>query len=182
MDLFPLPTLAQIVKLSDLELDLLLRQMGVPVEREEMLRTAVRRAAGRLVGADNPDAVLVDRVMQQAESAVRRELQVTAKQLTREYTQRELGVQAETMLRWQAVMDAATCGSCEERHGSVQTFGDWLDDGEPGSRNLICNGNCRCMLIPDDAFDGTYEKGDVSVEITFEGPGVGSPVERQAGR
>lgn len=175
-------TLADIVGLTNAELTILLRQYGVSVDREEMLRDAVRRAASRLVGADNPDKALVDKVMATAEAAVRREIQITAKELTRQYTQRELGVQAETLLRWQAVLDKATCESCRERHGSKQTQSEWLEFGEPGSSNLVCNGNCRCMLVPDDAYDGDYIRGGIRVEVTLEGEGVGVPVERQAGR
>ena len=175
-------TLKDIVGLTDAELARVLRSFGVSVEREVMMAEAVRRAAARLVGADNPDPALIDKVMGAAEAAVRRELQVTAKQLTRDYMSRELGVQGETLERWQAVMDKATCESCSERHGEKQTHAEWLADGEPGSANLICNGNCRCILVPDEAYTGDYEKGDVQVEITFEGEGYGRPVERQAGR
>ena len=62
------------------------------------------------------------------------------------------------------------CEDCEARHGSVQTLAEWEADGLPGSRNTICNGNCRCELVPDDAFTGPYERerGDVQVTVDLE--------------
>ncbi len=162
------PTPAAIARMTDAEVNLLLRRFGVGQDRVELMTQAVERAAQRLVGAEAPTPALVEKVMASAQAAVRRELQVAAKELTRQYTTREMGVGGETVERWQAVMDKATCDDCEARHGDVQTHEEWVADGEPGSRNLQCNGQCRCILVPDVACSGPYEPGDVKVTITAE--------------
>jgi hypothetical protein len=36
-----------------------------------------------------------------------------------------------------------------------------------GAHGLIVH-NCRCELVPDGAFDGPYEKGDVRVTVDLE--------------
>jgi hypothetical protein len=162
------PTPADIARMTDAEANLLLRRFGVGQDRVELVSAALERASQRLVGAEAPSTALVDATMAAAERAVRRELRVAAKELTRQYQTREMGVGDDTPERWQAVMDKATCNDCEARHGEVQPHAAWVQDGEPGSRNLVCNGQCRCLLVPDAAFDGAYERGDVKVSITLE--------------
>ena len=64
------------------------------------------------------------------------------------------------------VVELARCVAFR-RHGIVKTHQEWLDWGEPGSDNLLCDGRCRCDLIPDEAFEGMAEEdiegGDVRV-------------------
>jgi len=163
-----LPTLAEIVALTDAELQLLLRRQGVGEDMEDRIMVAAERAASRLIKANAPTPALVEAVMKASERAIRRELQKAAKELVRRYSARENGVQADTLERWVSVQDNRVCEDCEARHGHVQTHADWEQDGLPGSDNTVCDGNCRCELVPDEAFTGPYERGDVQVTITQE--------------
>lgn len=163
-----LPTLAEIVGLSDAELRLLLLRQGVRADLEDRVMVAAERAASRLIRANAPSPALVDSVMLASERAIRRELQKAAKELVRQYETREGGVTPSTLERWVSVQDDRVCEDCEARHGAVQTHQDWEADGLPGSENTICDGNCRCVLVRDDSFTGPYERGDVKVTVALE--------------
>ncbi len=146
------PSLARMAEMSDAELSLLAKRFGIDPERVAMTEQAIERATSRLIGADAPDPALVERVMKQAESAVRRELQQAAKRLVRQYTTEKLDVGPDTPMLWQAV-DEGACPSCKERDGKTMTQREWEEIGEPGSPNTLCNGSCRCSLLPQEMFD-----------------------------
>lgn len=129
---------------------------------------AVRRASMRLVGANLPSATLIEQVRKAASNAIRREMTRITRELIRERQAEAQGLVDESMLRWVSVQDDRVCDDCEARHGSVQTYADWQADGLPGSLNTVCNGNCRCELVPDEAFDGPFERGDVQVKVELE--------------
>lgn len=165
-----IPTPAEISTLSTAELRLLAQRLGVSQAHVDRVTEAVRRATSRLIGANLPSDALVKAVTEATDRAIRRELQAVTRDLIRQAQAREQGVEADSMLRWQSVQDDRVCEDCEARHGSVQTLAEWEADGLPGSRNTICNGNCRCELVPDDAFTGPYERerGDVQVTVDLE--------------
>ncbi len=159
--------MAQLATLSDAELRLLAQRLGVGPEHVERVSAAVARAVSRLVGANLPSDLLVERVKRATDTAIRRTMEHVTRDLVRQYEAREQGVTGATLERWQSVQDDRVCEDCEARHGSVQTHAEWEADGLPGSRNTVCNGNCRCILVPERAFSGPYERGDVRVEVDF---------------
>lgn len=163
-----IPTPAEIASLTDAELRALAQQLGIGPEHVTRVTSAVQRAALRLVGANLPSPALVEAVRQASSRAIRREMQKVTRELIREHQAEAQGLEPGSMLRWQSVQDNRVCEDCEARHGSVQTYADWKADGLPGSQNTVCDGACRCELLPDDAFTGPYQKGDVRVEIGLE--------------
>lgn len=139
------PELARLGTMTDAELNLLLRRFGIAKDRERMLSREVSRATRRLVGADNPDRALVDRVLDDAERAVRRTLRQSTKVAVREYRATAAGWQPDTVLRWET-SGGKSCPSCEDRHGLTATWAAWQARGEPGSSNLFCGLECNCGL------------------------------------
>lgn len=147
------PAIEKLSRMTDAELNLLAKRFGVDTDRARMLSVEVRRASMRLVGADNPDDALADQVLARAEAAVRRTLRTRAKDLVRRYELARLATTDEMPMRWIAVLGGSTsCPSCERRHDHVQTFRVWAGEGMPGSSNLICQDECRCLLQPDRWF------------------------------
>lgn len=147
------PPLERLSRMTDAELNLLAKRFGVDEDRARMLSVEVRRASMRLVGADNPDDELADQVLQRAEQAVRRTLRTRAKDLVRRYELARLATTDEMPMRWIAVLGgSSSCPSCKRRHDHVQTFRVWSGEGMPGSANLICEDECRCLLQPDRWF------------------------------
>lgn len=159
------PSPAEVSALSDAELRALAQQLGVRQEHVAQVTAAVQRQAMRLVGANLPSPALVEAVRQAASRAIRREMTRITRALIREHQAIAQGLEPGSMLRWVSVQDDRVCDDCEARHGHVQTLADWQADGLPGSQNTICDGNCRCELVPDEAFTGPYERGDVQVTI-----------------
>lgn len=144
------PSPEQLARMTDAELNLLLRRFGASRDRAQLLSVEVRRASMRLVGADAPDDALVEAVLGRAEQAVRRHLRVAAKDLVRRYEQGRIASEPEMPMRWVAVLGGkGSCPSCETRNGQVQTMREWEGQGEPGSDNLLCGPECRCRLEPD---------------------------------
>lgn len=57
---------------------------------------------------------------------------------------------------WIDIGDKRECPDCKALSGKVETPAYWDETGRPRSRNTVCGGNCRCMLVPevgDDNFD-----------------------------
>lgn len=147
------PPIEKLSRMTDAELNLLAKRFGVDQDRARLLSAEVRRASLRLVGADKPDEALVDQVLARAEAAVRRTLRTRAKDLVRRYELARIATTDEMPMRWVAVLAGSTsCPSCEVRHDHVQTFRVWQGEGMPGSPNLICEDECRCVLQPDRWF------------------------------
>jgi len=142
------PELGRLGKLTDAELNLLLKRFGIGRDRDRLLSQEVARASRRLVGADRPDAALVDRVMDDAERAVRAELRISAKAAVRDYRVTAGGWEPETVLRWEARISSTPkpCPSCIDRHGREQTWAEWQAEGEPGNANTLCGEECLCAL------------------------------------
>lgn len=146
------PGLDKLGKMTDAELNLLLRRFGIARNRTELMSTAVGREAARLTGVTKSTEALRRQILDRAESAVRRNLMTAAKEAVRGYQEERLvkaGATGDTLLEWSAVGgedgDERSCGDCPERHGEQRTKDEWEGDG-PGSLNLQCNGNCRCEL------------------------------------
>lgn len=143
----PLPGLEALVGKSTAEINLLLRRFNLSEDRGALLAEEVKRSLGQLSRAEMADPALVERAIGRAESTVRRQLMLIAKRAIREVEQEELG---EGILEWQAVGDGGdekSCQSCIKRDGEKRPAADWDRLGRPGSDNLICNGNCRCVLV-----------------------------------
>lgn len=51
--------------------------------------------------------------------------------------------------RWVAVL-VNTCPDCIERHGRVNTFEAWEEEGLPRAGFTVCKENCKCVLIDAD--------------------------------
>ena len=151
-------SLERIAKLTDAELNLTLRRFGIGQDRVEMVAQAVERSMQRLVGTTAPTPALLQQVLDRTESAVRKELRLAAKELTRTYLHQKLGTKPGDLEEWQAVMDTRTCDDCEERDGmDPMTHEEWEAQGLPGSTNLVCDGECRCMLVPARMFQDTEQ-------------------------
>lgn len=141
------PDIERVGTMTDAELNLLLKRFGVGRDRGEMLAEAVRRRAARLVAADHPDPALVDRVMDDAERAVRADLRQAAKAAVRGYRNVASGWEDDTVLRWISRLPAGNvCPSCEDRHGRQRTWAQWQREGTPGNANTLCQDECLCEL------------------------------------
>lgn len=178
-----IPTPAEIGTMSPAELRALAQRLGVTPAHVAQVTEAIRRATSRLIGANLPSDALVKAVTEATDRSIRRELQAVTRDLIRQQEMREFGTTPDTRERWIAVMDDGTCDDCEARHGHEQTRAEWEADGLPGSKNTICNGRCRCQLMPADMFEGwtaqatgeqlaglpseehAQERGDVQVTI-----------------
>lgn len=165
-----MPELAELAGMSEARLRRTLQQLGVTVDEESMLVNRIASAAHRLIGADRPTDALIEQVIQTAERQVRGQVITLTKEAIRERHMAKLVTHRGMMLLWISYLDEATCEDCEsdERHNASHTMAEWERLGLPGSRNLRCNGRCRCEIVPDDWFmeadpDAT---GDISVEIT----------------
>lgn len=147
------PPIEKLSRMTDAELNLLAKRFGVDTDRARMLSVEVRRASMRLVGAEAPDEELEDQVLARAEQAVRRTLRTRAKDLVRRYELARIATTDEMPMRWIAVLGGTTsCPSCKRRHDHVQTFREWVGQGLPGSPNLTCSDECRCLMQPDRWF------------------------------
>ncbi len=70
--------------------------------------------------------------------------------------QTELGFDENTLYTWQAVF-VNTCPSCIELHGTTKTKKAWDAEGGPKVFPTVCDGNCRCILIPTDVMPSRIE-------------------------
>lgn len=134
-----------------------LRRFGVEVDVERLLREATVRIE-RIAVADRPDrATLIDSAGR-VEAFMQRELAREAKDYVRRLEMVAHGLRGpgsrEKVAVWQAVGDDRTCESCDDRHGEEATMDEWNGRGVPGSPNLVCDGNCRCELIPKEWLSG----------------------------
>lgn len=148
-----IPTPAEIATLSDAELRLLAQRLGVTDTHVARVTEAVRRATSRLVGANLPSLALVTAVREATQRAIRREMTKVTRELIRERQREEFGGDEDTPERWISVMDGKECEDCNARHGHVQTHSEWEADGLPGSNNTLCDGHCRCDLMPNSMFE-----------------------------
>lgn len=164
-----LPSMERLVEMDDDELARTLKRFGVDPRRAERLMRAMASASERLIGAEAPDAKLVERVVARATTAVSTELRMIAKELIRDYIFGKFAAAKPGRWLWIAVMDKATCDSCDERHNTSHTMEEWEERGLPGDANLLCGAECRCELAPDDWFDGpTPDDVEGDVEVTVE--------------
>lgn len=145
-----LPSPARLSRMTDAELNLLLKRFGIGVDRVERLGTAVALAASRLVGAERPTDAAVERVLRTAEAAVRRELLESARETLHEVSLAALP--DEVPLRCVAVADGedpASCEDCIDLHDETMTKAEWESSNlEPGSLSRVCGALCRCVLEP----------------------------------
>lgn len=139
-----LPALRKLAGMTTAELNLQLRKFGLEEDRGVLMREAVERNFAQLTRAQMAEQAVVDKAVTAAESTVRRRLMAAAKEAIRAHEQRMLG---EGDLEWQAVGDDRTCVSCDARDGQVRPAEEWDVRGRPGSDNLVCGGNCRCLLV-----------------------------------
>ena len=54
------------------------------------------------------------------------------------------------LYRWVTVQGHKICDDCIVRSGEVDTFANWEARGLPGSGWSVCQGNCYCILVPED--------------------------------
>lgn len=59
--------------------------------------------------------------------------------------------------RWITVSDNP-CPDCLPRHNEVETFEYWESVGLPGSGFSVCQGHCKCKLIPESYSTEGLEK------------------------
>ena len=50
--------------------------------------------------------------------------------------------------RWITVSGHRICPSCQPRGGKIKKYKDWVEEGLPATRALICGGYCYCVLDP----------------------------------
>ena len=163
-DAAPLPDLDEIIDLSPRQLASLAKRLGVEIDEERLVR-AVVGSTRRIVGAGVPDDALAEAVVEAGKRAVRNALVQGAKEAIRDREMAKHGSSKRDMMLWVSVLDDRTCSSCEDRHGESMTLAQWERQGMPGSDVLLCDGNCRCELVPDEWFE---EEGDVEVTIELE--------------
>lgn len=155
-----LPSRERMRQMSDAQLNLTLRRFGVEISRDASLASEVRRASQRLVRTRRPDTALVERVHRNAEAAVRRSLQIQVKDVIRRYTFARYKAAGHEEFKWVCVLDNHSCESCLARHYyDPMPMDEWEQIGEPGSHNLLCNGQCRCELEPAAFFLMTTQEG-----------------------
>lgn len=154
-----LPSRTKMATMSNAELRFTIRRFGLQIPRGEMLPATIRRVSRRLIGASRPDDALVAQVHKTAQRAVRQHLQVQVKDTMRRFEQAKYKAAGYRKFRWVCVLDSASCESCESRAtmGSL-AMKEWERIGEPGSHNLLCNGQCRCELQPSAFFRSSSKK------------------------
>ena len=54
------------------------------------------------------------------------------------------------LFRWVTVQGHRICDDCIQRSGEVDTFENWEARGLPGTGWSVCQGNCYCILVPED--------------------------------
>lgn len=121
------------------------------------LRAAFEAASRQVLSAGQPDIPTLLAAQERAEAAVQRELAREAKGWVREAERKEMGLGPRDLATWQAVLDEKSCASCEDRHGDERQMRSWENSGLPGDDSLVCDGNCRCELIPSDWLDGDVD-------------------------
>jgi len=63
----------------------------------------------------------------------------------------ELAERGELTFTWRAVGDKSMCPDCADRHGlNGFTLDEWQSRGLPGTGHTQCQGNCRCVMLPDN--------------------------------
>jgi len=161
------PALADIAGLTDAQLVTLLRRYGIRLDPERLFAANMERITEQLIAANVPDDTLVARVAKTAELRLRQHMQHEAKAAVRAASTQRLGIGRTEggALMWTAVMDAATCESCEARHGEMHTQAEWEELGLPGDSALVCDGNCRCELVPSE---WVAPEEDITVKLTLE--------------
>jgi len=51
--------------------------------------------------------------------------------------------------RWVTVQGHKICDDCITRSGEIDTFENWSARGLPGTGWSVCQGNCYCILVPE---------------------------------
>lgn len=164
-----LPSRERIGRMEMSELVETLRRFGVSVDTSRLDEVG-RRALEQLAAAPNPSPRLIEQAAKRLISGYRRELTRVAKDYVRVAERRVWGLEGraarDAMAMWLAVYDEDTCPDCIDNHGEERTMREWAAAGLPGSSNLICNGACRCELLPaDDLAELEREGGDISVGV-----------------
>jgi len=154
--------------MSEVEFEAAIEAAGLQYAAIETVSAELVRSASRLAGANAPDLSLVQAVRQQLERTLKAQIRAAARGILRE---QETGTVTDSAAPyvWIAVMDKATCRSCEQRHNQVQTYAEWQANGLPGSENLECWFNCRCALVEDENFDPTAtDNGEINVTVNVD--------------
>lgn len=150
-----LPRLQNIERRSSEQLIRTLRRVGATPDVAR-LRAAARQAQAQVIKAKTPDVATVNRAIESVERAIKRELVREMKDYTRRAEMEAAGLRGRGTKRvpatWVAVGDEKTCPSCDARDGVTKQMRAW-GDGVPGSADLVCDGNCRCILLPDAWFE-----------------------------
>lgn len=163
-----LPSRETLMRRDVPQLQATLRRMGITVNVGAMrARIAASPAVRRLTAALEATADLPRRFRAEAIAGLQealaermatdlqRQLRQQALEAVRQLHLRETGARGESLMIWVTVgPDEKTCNSCEPRHGEQRTLRTWQRRGMPGSPVLLCNGNCRCRLLPAAWFAG----------------------------
>jgi hypothetical protein len=139
--------------MSNAELRFTIRRFGLSIPQSESLPATVRRVSRRLIQTRRPDDALVEQVHKTAQRAVRQHLQIQTKDVMRRFEMAKYESSGYRKFVWLCVEDNHSCESCVSRvsMGSL-SMKEWARVGEPGSHNLLCNGQCRCELQPSAFF------------------------------
>ena len=62
-------------------------------------------------------------------------------------------------------ISARPCPDCMPRHGRVETLEFWESVGEPGSGFSVCQGSCKCELVPI-----AYKNESLDSALIWESP------------
>ena len=54
------------------------------------------------------------------------------------------------LFRWVTVQGHKICDDCITRTGEVDTWENWEARGLPGTGWSVCQGNCYCILVPEE--------------------------------
>lgn len=134
-----------------------MRARGMHVNPRE-IRQAARDAMRQTRRATRPDAATQLRDQARVQRAMRGAMVRQLKEHERVRDMEERGLKGRGASKqhavWQAVGDDRTCESCDERHGEEASMRSWNARGLPGDANLVCDGNCRCELVPLEWVEG----------------------------
>ncbi len=146
-----LPKLENLLDKSPDELIRTLNRFGIDPDLKA-IESRANRAFGKLEQIIAEGVEPTEALWASIEKAHVREmeqsLRLMTKQAIRLYRIDKLAKQTGKLM-WVAVEAGEhSCPSCEPRHGQVKTLAQWQAAGLPGSAALICNGECKCNLIP----------------------------------
>lgn len=167
----PAPTLDEIAQMSESQIRILSRQMGLDDERVARMREDVARALRQLTEADNPEPDVIRKALDQAEKAVARHLTSAAKQAVRVREREQF--EDEQELEWLGIVDdGLICDKCLPLDGETKTSAEWDAFGRPGDPDRTCGWPCRCRLI-EAGLGSVPSEEEIAANIEISGTLIG---------